>query len=60
MLIGNVERDDQSILHSPCKRVPIKTKEFILIYCSISLAFTFLYVTNQAKALILDGAFEFH
>ena len=42
------------------KDAPIKTKEFILIYCSISLAFTFLYVTNQAKALILDGAFEFH
>ena len=31
-----------------------------LLNCSMSLVFTFVYVTNYAKALTLEGTFDFH
>ena len=39
----------------------VHAKSFIrLLTCSISLVLTFLLVANFAKALTLDGAFEFY
>ena len=31
-----------------------------LLNCSLSLVFTYLYVTNQAKALTLEGTLDLH
>lgn len=31
-----------------------------ILNCSLSLVFTYLYVTNQAKALTLEGTLDLH
>ena len=61
MLKGNEEKDDQSILHFSCIKCINKGLRDLygLLNCSMSLVFTFLCTTNQAKARTFKGAFDF-
>ena len=45
----------------PTKNAPIRVRTLKgLLNCNISLIFTFLWATNQAKALTLEETFEFY